>query len=384
MKKHRMAIIGCGAMSQGTHFPNAQKNPRVDLICACDINRSVAEQCCAKFGAQRAETDWRKVVEAKDIDLIVLGTQHNIRGEVIIPALRHGKPVYTEKPLAPSRKEMFDIVYASRETKAPVCVGHNRRSSPAILEFTRLLDKAWQTQTATPPAVDRSAERKHIAEEKQMQLLIRVNDDIRSWKGWIFRDEEGVFFAEMVHFIDLALLFNRSRPVRGFAEGSARGNFTMILRFADGSITTLFHTMVGNFDYPKELFEATVHNVTIAMDQHIEIRQSGLKDESQLKTFPFSEGCDWSKEQGMTGYFHEMTRERQRAEQAGETPRWLNVNKGHYAHMDRFLDHLEGHGPNPNDVASAVPVNLIALKLLESVRLGLPVAIGPEDWQIPE
>ena len=96
MQKHRMAIIGCGAMSQGMHFPNAQKNPRVDLICACDINRSVAEQCGAAFGARRAETDWRKVVEAKDIDMIVLGTQHSIRGEVIIPALRHGKPVYTE------------------------------------------------------------------------------------------------------------------------------------------------------------------------------------------------------------------------------------------------------------------------------------------------
>lgn len=72
------------------------------------------------------------------------------------------------------------------------------------------------------------------------------------------------------------------------------------------------------------------------------------------------------------------------AEQAGEKPRWLDVNKGHYAHMDRFIDYLEGHGPNPNNVESAVPVNLIALKLLESVRLGLPVIIGLEDWQIPE
>lgn len=384
MTKHRMAIIGCGAIAQGAHFPNAQANPRIELICACDINRSVAEQCCARFGVQRAESDWRKVVESRDIDVIVLATQHSIRGEVIIPALRHGKPVYTEKPLAPSRKEMFAIVSACRETNVPVCVGHNRRSSPAIMEFMRLLDKAWQTQGATPPTVDRSTERKRIAEEKQMQLLIRVNDDIRSWKGWIFQDEEGVIFAEMVHFIDLALLFNRSRPVRVFAEGSARGNFTMILRFADGSITTLCHTMTGNFDYPKELFEATVHNVTIAMDQHIEIRQSGLEDECALKTFPFAKACAWAKEQGMTGYFHELIGERQRAKKAGEKPRWLNVNKGHYAHMDRFLDHLEGHGPNPNDVESAVPVNLITLKLLESVRLGLPVAVGPEDWQIPE
>jgi len=384
MKKHRVAIIGCGALAQGVHLPNAQKNPRIDLVTVCDINRPVAEKCCARFGARRAETDWHKVVEARDIDLIVLSTLHNIRGEVIIPALRNGKPVYTEKPLAPSKREILDIVYASRETGLPVCVGHNRRSSPAVLEFKRLLDKAWQIDQATSPAVDRSAERKKIAEENQLQLLMRVNDDIRSWKSWIFRDEEGIFFAEMVHFIDLALLFNRSRPVRAFAEGSARGNFTMILRFADGSMTTLFHTMIGHFDYPKELIEATVHNVTVAMDHHLEIRQMGLKDEPNLQTFPYAENCAWAKETGMTGYFHEIAGEYKRAAQTNEKPRWLNVNKGHYAHLDRFLDHLEGKGENPNDVDSAMAVNLIALKLLESVRLGLPIAIAPEDWNIPE
>ena len=384
MKKHRVAVVGCGALAQGTHLPNSQKNPRLELVCACDVNPAVAEECCKKYGTQRAETDWRNVVDAKDIDIVILATQHNIRGQVIIPALKNGKPVYTEKPLAPSRAEMLDIVYTTRETGVPVCVGHNRRSSPAVMEFKRLLGKAFAVKQATAASVDRSAERKTIPEESQLQLLFRINDDIRSWKGWIFRDQEGIFFAEMVHFLDLAMWFNRGKPVRCFAEGSARGNFTMILRFDDASITTLQHTMVGNFDYPKELFEATVHNVTIAMDQHLEIRQVGLKGEPVLQTLPFGEGCEWAKEQGMTGYFHELAAERKRAAKSGEAPRWLNVNKGHYAQLDRFVDHIEGKGENPCDVESAVAVNMVALKLLESVRLGIPVVIGPEDWNIPQ
>ena len=92
---------------------------------------------------------------------------------------------------------------------------------------------------------------------------MRVNDDVRSWKNWAFYAEGGIMFGEMVHFVDLALLLNPSYPIRVFTEGSVRGNFTIIIRFADSSITTLVHSMVGNFDYPKELFEVSVHNITV-------------------------------------------------------------------------------------------------------------------------
>jgi len=278
---------------------------------------------------------------------------------------------------------MIEIVQASRKTGVPVCVGHNRRSSPAMLEFARLLAKA-KSSVGTSPSIDRRQDSgKRLPEENQLQVLMRVNDDSRSWKDWIFWDEDGIMFAEMVHFIDLALWFNDAHPVRVFAEGSCRGNFTLVMKFDDGSITTLQHTMVGNFDYPKELFEATVNNVTIAMDQHIEIRQMGMPDEPVIRTFPYAHGCEWASEQGMTGYMRSVEAERSRAKTAGESPRFLNVCKGHYEHLDRFLDHIEGSGENPCGVESAVAVNVLAAKFLESARLGIPIAVLPEDWHLP-
>ena len=142
MKKHRIAVVGCGSLAQSLHLPNVQKDPRMELVCTCDISSDVAEDCRNRFGALRAETQWEKVVGADDVDVVILATRHDIRGEVIIPALRHGKAVYTERPLAPSRAEMSEIVSVSRETGIPVCVGHNRRSSLAVLEFKRLLEAA--------------------------------------------------------------------------------------------------------------------------------------------------------------------------------------------------------------------------------------------------
>ena len=383
MKKHRVAVVGCGALAQGAHLPNCQRNPRVELVAVCDVDKAAAESCKERFGAQRVETDWRRVAEAKDIDLCVLCTHTNLRGAFIVPALEAGKAVYTEKPLAPSRQEMLEIVMASRRTGRPVCVGHNRRSSPAILEFKRLLDKAKAGTRGTPPTVDRMAGRDPIPEEGYTQVLMRVNDDSRSWKHWIFLDEEGAMHAEMVHFIDLALWFNDAAPVRVFAEGSPRGNFTILIRFADGSLSTLQHSIVGNFDYPKELIEATTKNITVAMDQHIEVRQIGMEDEPVQRFFPYAESSQWATQLGMNGYMREFEAERQRARGEGRPSRWLNVDKGHYEHLDRFLDHLEGKGPNPCEIGGAVTVNRITLKVLESARLGLPVAVNPGDWNIP-
>ncbi len=382
MKKHRVAVVGCGALAQLMHLPSCRENKRIELKAVCDVDAKTAEMCQSKFGAERAETNWRRIVDAKDIDLCILATHINLRGEFIIPALEKGKPVYTEKPLAPNHREMLDIARAVKRTGKEVCVGHNRRSSPAMLEFKRLIDKALDGGRSFPPTVDRSKGRGLIPEEKWMQLLIRVNDDSRSWKHWVFEEEDGVMYSEMVHFIDVSLWLNRGRPVKVFAEGSPRGNFTLVMRFDDGSMTTLLHTMVGHFDYPKELFEATAGHITVAMDQHIEVRQCGMDDEAAVKYFPYGKGASWAKKQGVAGYFIETERERRRAKLAKEAPRWLNVNKGHYSHLDRFLDHIEGKGENPCPVESAIPVNRIAMKFLESSRLGLPVAVGPEDWNL--
>ena len=381
--EHRVAVVGCGALAQDVHLPNIQRNPRMQLVVACDRDQKIAEMCRTKFGAQRSETDWHKVVNDPDVDLIVLATHINLRGELIIPALKNGKPVYTEKPLSPDDREMREIVKTARETGVPVCVGHNRRSSPAMLEFRRMLEKARSGISATRPSVDRGLNRKlTTSKEACTQILMRVNDDDRSWKDWAFQDVQGIMFAEMVHFIDLSLWFNEGYPVRLFAEGAPHGNFTLILKFNDGSITTMQHTRIGNFDYPKELFEATTRYITVAMDQHIEVRQMGIADEPALQTFPYAEDCGWAEKEGMTGYMFSLTEERKRALSEGRPPRWINVNKGHYQHLDRFLDCIEGKAPNPCGVESAVPVNRLALKFLESAASGLPIALGPEVLEV--
>jgi len=383
---HRIAVVGCGAISRLVHLPNIDANDRMKLAVTCDLDPAAAEQCRKTYGATRASKNFHDVVNDPEVDVILCATHTNLRSELIVPALVAGKPVYVEKPLANTLDEMLTILRATRLTGVPVCVGQNRRSSPAILDMKRLLEKAVQSQGGFLPSIDRSngGQRETLPEEKQIQILMRVNDDCRSWMDWIYSDREGILFAEMVHFIDVALWLNPSHPVRVFAEGSARGNFTLLITFQDGSLTTIQHTLNGHFDYPKELYEISANHVTIAMDHHVELRQRGLADEPFCKTYPFKPSDDSPEIVGMDAYHQAITDTFELARDSDSQPAYISPNKGLAAHLDRFLDHIEGKGENPCSVVDAVVVTRVALKLLESARLGVPLPVGPEDWHVPQ
>jgi predicted dehydrogenase len=227
-----------------------------------------------------------------------------LRGELICAALKAGKPVYTEKPLADSKAETMTILRAADDTGVPLCIGHNRRSGPAVLEFKRLLELARERGADRKPIIDRgSGKRRMIAEERQSNLLIRVNDDAWTWKLWAFEDEHGIMLNEMTHFVDLALWVMPAPPVEVYSCGSPRGNFVQIIRFADGSLANLLHSMVGNFDYPKERYEATARNVTISLDHYLELRQRGLDSEPQCQYFPLEQGGELTDKPGIEGFF---------------------------------------------------------------------------------
>lgn len=385
MKVHNIAVVGCGAFAREFHLPHIRANPRLALAVVCDLDRDAAEACARQFGAGRSTDDWKRVVDDPGIDLILLATHTQLRSALILPAIQAGKPVYVEKPLAATQAEMLAIVRASRRAGVPVCVGHNRRSSPAVLELRRLVAKVRDGRTGWLPSVDRSGQggRAPIPEQRQMQMLIRVNDDCRSWKDWVFADPEGILFAEMVHFIDVALWLNATPPVRVFAEGSARGNFSLAIRFEDGSTTTVHHTLAGHFDAPKELIEVALNHVSITLDHNVEIRQWGLDDEPFRRTYPFTVHGGGPAGSGIEGYYEAVAKGIERARKDGTPPPFLTPDKGHARHLDRFLDCIESGAENPCDVADALVVTRVALKLLDSVRLGIPLPVGPEDWHVP-
>ena len=389
MKKIRIALVGCGSMMRFGHLPYIKSSDLLEPVLACDIVKENAEAVSRECGVSKICTDWRDVINYREsLDLVLLATHTDLRAKFIVPALESGLPVYVEKPLAATKDEAVQIYKASRRTSVPVCIGHNRRSAPAIIETLRLIKKAKRHGTDMPCLIDRKEPpEKKVHEQEQSISLIRINDDLRTWKKWIFSDPQGIMFAEMVHFIDLAMLFHYpAMPVKLYAQGSASGNFTQVLGFSDGSISTIQHTCVGNFDAPKELYEFTAGNVTIVNDNNVEVRQYGLSKGPKVSYYELSRGGEYADGfKGIAGYNKTIENHRRMCKKTGQyTITSPFPNKGHLKHLELFALSTIGRGQNPCDVHSAIVVNNIALKLLKSSNSGIPIKVESEDINVAE
>ena len=121
-------------------FPDA---PKVEMTLICGRNKEALENARELFGWNESETDWRKVVERSDIDIIDICTAGDTHEEIAIAALKAGKHVICEKPLANNVAEALAMPTAATEAaKSGVksMVAFNYRRVPALAVAKQLID----------------------------------------------------------------------------------------------------------------------------------------------------------------------------------------------------------------------------------------------------
>lgn len=147
MKKLRVGLIGYGFMGR-THsnayrkvnnFFDVPYEPVLQTVCA--RNETRAREFAAKWGYASAETDWRKVVESPDIDLIDIASPNDTHAEIAIAAAKAGKMVMCEKPLGRNGAESEAIVDAVEKAGVANMVWYNYRRVPAVTLAKQLIDE---------------------------------------------------------------------------------------------------------------------------------------------------------------------------------------------------------------------------------------------------
>src|SRR5688572_7176177 len=117
-KQLRVGMIGYGFMGR-THsnaykrlndFFSVEHRPVLKAVSARDSAK--AQQFADVWGYERVETDWRKVVEAADIDLVDIGSPNDTHRDIAIAAAKAGKMIVCEKPLAMSVAEAEEMTRA--------------------------------------------------------------------------------------------------------------------------------------------------------------------------------------------------------------------------------------------------------------------------------
>ncbi len=145
-KPLNVGMIGYGFMGKAhsnayanvNHFFDLEYRPVLKAVCARSADK--AKAFADRWGYEAVETDWRKLVERKDIDLIDICTPNNTHAEIAIAAARAGKMILCEKPLSMNAAEGQQMVEAVEKARVPNMVWYNYRRVPAITLAKQLID----------------------------------------------------------------------------------------------------------------------------------------------------------------------------------------------------------------------------------------------------
>jgi predicted dehydrogenase/threonine dehydrogenase-like Zn-dependent dehydrogenase len=264
----RLAIVGAGAFAQNVHIPNLQKlTARFQIEAIVNRHGPAAVAVARKVGARIAATDYRDILADPAVDAVLIATRHHLHAAMVGDALRAGKHVFVEKPLALTEEELVsleklvDDLTASASGCPAVFVGFNRRYSPYGLRLQELV-----ANRTTP-----------------LLLSYRMNAGHHSPDHWTQNSEGGGrVLGEACHIFDL-FRFLTGAPAREVLATGVRSarrdvlatdNFTATVRYADGSVAALIYTSQGGRTLPKETFEL-----------HADARSFVLDDYRQLKGF---------------------------------------------------------------------------------------------------
>jgi len=147
-KKHlNIGLVGYGFMGrahsnaflQAGRFFDLPYSPTLKAVCARNAER--AKPFADNWGYESVETDWRKLVERKDIDLIDIASPNDTHAEIAIAAARAGKMVMCEKPLGRNAAEAKAMTEAVEAAKVPNMVWYNYRRAPAVVLLKNLIDE---------------------------------------------------------------------------------------------------------------------------------------------------------------------------------------------------------------------------------------------------
>ncbi|SEA62361.1 bi-domain-containing oxidoreductase [Paraburkholderia sartisoli] len=213
-----------------------------------------------KLGFRSAATDRSSVLQASDINTVIIATRHDTHARFSVEALRAGKHVFVEKPLALTHSEIDDIERTYREMRtagAPLLmVGFNRRFSPLVQRVKQLLDVVHVPKVFIYTVSAGAIPADHWTQDMAVG--------------------GGRIIGEACHFVDLLRYLTGAKVVdasiRTIGGGDAAGiksdKAVINLTFEDGSLGTIHYLANGGKAFPKERLEVFANDGVLQLDNY--------------------------------------------------------------------------------------------------------------------
>ena len=292
-----LGVLGAGNYAQAMFLPTIAKVGGVQKTGIASASGLSAHHASDKYGFHYASSSAHEVISDPEINLIAVLTRHNQHASQVLEALRLGKHVFCEKPLALNEPDLTEILSVLDQPVAPLLmVGFNRRFAAYIKKMKKFLQEAGEPWVA------------HY----------RINAGYLPATHWT-QDPQvggGRIIGEGCHFVDTLTYLAGSPPQSVTAQALPdqkrynQDNVVMTLTFSDGSLGTIHYLANGDKTLPKERLEVFCGSRVAILD---DFRSLDLIKNGRKKTYANA----------------------------------LAQNKGHRATWEAFIEALRVGGPAP-------------------------------------
>lgn len=316
-----VSFIGAGSYAMSHLLPNLPTDASVQLRGVITATGSSSRSVAKRFGFAFCGADTGAVIADVQTAVVFIATRHDTHARYVLDALRAGKHVFVEKPLALNMDQLDAISTAVRTAPGRLLVGFNRRFSPLVREVQRRFG-------AGP-----------------MSIIYRINAGAIAKDSWI-QDLElggGRIVGEVCHFIDTMVFLTGALPTRVHAfamrdPDSLLDTVTINLLFASGSVGSVCYFANGPKGMRKEYVEVFKDGQCAAIEDFRKLT------------------------------FHTARGARRR--------RLISQDKGQRAMVSEFIAAVRRGGASPIPYAELAAVTEATLRILESLRECRSVALG--------
>jgi predicted dehydrogenase len=257
------------AYRQVGRFFDLELSPRMRAICGRD--EAGVRDAAASLGWEGYETDYRRLLERDDIDLVDVATPGDTHHEIAIAALEAGKHVLCEKPLANTVEESREMLDAARRAGTVNMVCFNYRRAPAVQLAKKLVEEGRLGEIRHWRAVYLQ----DFILDPEFPLIWRFQREVA---GSGALGDLGAHLVDLAHFlvgpitgvVGTAETFIRERPLEG--DGNERGPVTVddaaafLARFENGAMGTFEVTRLAPGRKNRNSFEINGSKGSLVFD----------------------------------------------------------------------------------------------------------------------
>jgi predicted dehydrogenase/threonine dehydrogenase-like Zn-dependent dehydrogenase len=272
-----IGFIGSGNYATGVLIP-AFKDAGARLRTVASSGGVSGVHAGRKFGFESTTTDTDGVFRDPEVNAIIISTRHDSHASMVCQALRAGKHVFVEKPIALKLDELREIEAAYAEASAKgvapiVMVGFNRRFAPQVVKMKQLMAGARGPKAFVMTANAGAIPAEHWTQDRDVG--------------------GGRIVGEGCHFIDL-IRFLAGEPItaiRANAMDAASGDTVSVeMNFADGSIGTVHYFANGSKAFPKERLEVFAQGRVLQLDNFRRLTGFGWPKFSKMNLWSQNKG----------------------------------------------------------------------------------------------